>query len=38
MDVCHLGELRGIALLIHREWIRLTEGLKWAARAMRWLA
>jgi alginate O-acetyltransferase complex protein AlgI len=32
------GALHGLALLIHREWIRLTEGLKWAARAMRWLA
>ena len=32
------GALHGTALLIHREWIRLTEGLKWAARAMRWLA
>ena len=32
------GALHGTALLIHREWIRLTEGLKWAARAMSWLA
>ena len=32
------GALHGTALLIHREWIRLTEGLKWAARAMRSLA
>jgi alginate O-acetyltransferase complex protein AlgI len=32
------GALHGTALLIHREWIRLTEGLKWAARAMGWLA
>src|SRR6266404_7689882 len=32
------GALHGTALLIHREWIRLTNGLKWAARAMHWLA
>ena len=32
------GALHGTALLIHRQWTRLTEGLKWAARAMRWLA
>jgi alginate O-acetyltransferase complex protein AlgI len=32
------GALHGTALLIHREWIRVTEGLKWAAQAMRWLA
>jgi alginate O-acetyltransferase complex protein AlgI len=32
------GALHGTALLIHREWIRLTEGLKWAARGMRWFA
>jgi alginate O-acetyltransferase complex protein AlgI len=32
------GALHGTALLIHREWIRLTSGLKWATRAMHWLA
>jgi alginate O-acetyltransferase complex protein AlgI len=32
------GALHGLALLIHREWTRLTEGFKWAARAMRWFA
>src|SRR5207245_11516972 len=32
------GALHGTALLVHREWMRLTEGLKWAAHAMRWLA
>jgi alginate O-acetyltransferase complex protein AlgI len=32
------GALHGFALLIHREWIRLTDGFKWAIRAMRWLA
>src|SRR6266581_3069944 len=32
------GALHGTALLIHREWTRLTEGLKWAAGAMRWFA
>ena len=32
------GALHGIALLVHREWTRLTDGLEWATRAMRWLA
>jgi alginate O-acetyltransferase complex protein AlgI len=32
------GALHGTALLVHREWMRLTENLKWAAHAMRWLA
>ena len=31
------GALPGTALLIHGEWMRLTEGVKWAAHAMRWL-
>jgi alginate O-acetyltransferase complex protein AlgI len=31
------GALHGIALLIHREWTRLTNGLERANRAMRWL-
>jgi len=32
------GALHGTALLIHREWTRLTNGLAWAQRAMHWLA
>jgi len=32
------GGLHGTALLTHREWTRLTNGLEWANRAMRWLA
>src|SRR5436305_7909021 len=32
------GALHGIALLVHREWMRLTASLEWATRAMRWLA
>jgi alginate O-acetyltransferase complex protein AlgI len=32
------GGLHGTALVIHREWMRLTGGLEWATRAMRWLA
>ena len=32
------GALHGTALLIHREWMRLTGDLRWAIRAMRWLA
>ena len=32
------GALHGIALLVHREWTRLTASLEWATRAMRWLA
>jgi len=32
------GALHGTALLIHREWTRLTESLEWAKRTMRWFA
>ncbi len=32
------GGLHGVALVVHREWTRLTEGVKWAAGVMRWLA
>jgi len=31
------GALHGIALLIHREWTRLTDGIEWANRTMSWL-